>query len=118
MAVRVIIERKVPPEKRVAAIVLMTKLRAAASIQPGYISGETLRDIDSDEDFIVISTWHSAADWNAWRASPKRVQLQNEMDELLGSSTVYRMFTYPDKRPVNWPFFWDTILDKTQGHGN
>lgn len=41
-------------------------------LKPGYITGETLINIDDPEDFIVISTWKSPEDWKNWLNSKER----------------------------------------------
>ncbi|MBN1829337.1 MAG: antibiotic biosynthesis monooxygenase [Deltaproteobacteria bacterium] len=118
MTVRVFIERRVPRDKQIEVLTLLTQIRTAASIQPGYISGETLRNIDDPEDLLVISTWHSVDDWHAWKASKEREELQANIDQLLRSKTMYRLFSYPDKKMIDWPEFWEITLKKTIGHGD
>ena len=43
---------------------------------------------------IVISTWESAEDWEAWKASRERRELQNRIDEILGQETTYDTYHY------------------------
>jgi antibiotic biosynthesis monooxygenase (ABM) superfamily enzyme len=44
MAVRILLKRWVPAEKEKDLVGLITELRSMASRQPGYISGETMRE--------------------------------------------------------------------------
>ena len=118
MSLKVLIERRVPKDKQTEALTLLTQIRAAASIQPGYISGETLRNQDNPEEYIVISSWHSLEDWNNWKATEERASIQGRIDSLLGSPTQYRVFTYPEKQRVDWANFWDNVMDKTVGSGD
>ena len=65
MAIEVLIRRKVMESKAKELSPLIVKLRSLATIQPGYISGETLNCIDPPgrKEYLVISTWHSVEDW-------------------------------------------------------
>ncbi|RLB78881.1 MAG: antibiotic biosynthesis monooxygenase, partial [Deltaproteobacteria bacterium] len=62
--------------------------------QPGYISGETLRNIDDPEEYLVISTWQSLEDWQRWAKSEQRAEVQNKIDNLLGQKTEYSSYLY------------------------
>jgi heme-degrading monooxygenase HmoA len=97
MSVRILIKRKVPKEKEADLLVLTTQLRALASREPGYISGETLKRLDKPDEFLVISTWQDADDWNKWKASKERSEIQKKIDILLGKATQYEMYHYPKK---------------------
>jgi heme-degrading monooxygenase HmoA len=94
MAVKIIIGRKVPKGKEGQLLPLLLELRSKATTQPGYISGETLRNVDDPEDFVVISTWQSADAWKAWESSRGRRELQNKIDSLLGTITSYGVYYY------------------------
>jgi heme-degrading monooxygenase HmoA len=41
---------------------------------------------------MVISTWQSIDDWRAWTLSKERVELQEQIDRLLGAPTQYEIF--------------------------
>jgi len=41
---------------------------------------------------MVISTWRSVEDWNEWVNNPKRMSIQNEIDQLLGEETEYAIY--------------------------
>ncbi len=93
MTVKIIIQRKVKDENVAELTVLLKKLRALTLEQPGYISGETLSRIDNTEETMVISTWRSLEDWNSWVNNPKRTEVQNQIDKLLGHGTEYAMYS-------------------------
>ncbi len=40
--------------------------------QPGFISGESLCDIDRPNRRIVLGTWRSRREWDAWFSSTER----------------------------------------------
>ncbi|MGD2127428.1 MAG: antibiotic biosynthesis monooxygenase [Desulfobacteraceae bacterium] len=94
MAVKIIIKRKIPKEKEAQLLPLLLELRSKATTQPGYISGETLRNVDDPEDFVVISTWQSVDVWKAWEASKGRAEIQDKIDALLGEKTAYGVYFY------------------------
>lgn len=72
---------------------LLKKLRALTLEQPGYISGETLTRIDRKDEYMVISSWRSVEDWNSWVNNPKRIEIQMQIDTLLGQETDYAMYS-------------------------
>ncbi len=94
MIIRVLIKRKYPVDKFKVLKELINQLRSTTAGQPGYISGETLRRLDQDGECLVISKWKSRADWDRWHAQPERAIIQQEIDNLLGSPTVYEIYEY------------------------
>ena len=94
MAVKVIIKRTVPDEKAREMIPLFRKMRALAMNQEGYISGETLRNLNNADEFIVISSWQSSDLWVRWLKSPERQEIQSKIDDLLGGHTQYEIYHY------------------------
>ena len=94
MAVKIIIKRIVPEEKVKNLTPLLKQLRALATNQPSYISGETLKRMDNPGEYLVISTWQSAGDWDRWILSEERKGVQDKIDFLLGKKTEYEVFTY------------------------
>ena len=87
MAVKIFIKRKVPKDKEARMLPLLLNLRSKAVTQPGYICGETLRRVNDPEGYIVIGTWKSVEDWEAWEASKERAEVQNKIDALLVAKT-------------------------------
>ncbi len=94
MAVKVLIKRRVPAAKAKQMIPLFRKMRALAAEQPGYISGETMRNLDDPEEFLVISTWRASEDWKRWLESSERRGVQEQVDALLGGKTEYAIYHY------------------------
>lgn len=94
MAVEVLIRRKFIKAKASQLAPLIVKLRSLATVQPGYISGETLKCIDppGDNEYLVRSTWRSAEDWKRWLHSKQRVAVQNKIDTLTKEKTEYRIY--------------------------
>lgn len=94
MAIKIIIRRRVPKEKEAKLLPLLVELRSKATTKPGYISGETMRNVNDPQDFIVISTWQSVEAWKTWEASKGRAEIQNKIDTLLGEKTAYGVYFY------------------------
>ncbi len=94
MAVRVIIERIVDPDKELVLQHKLVELRAKAMQSGGYISGETLRAVNNPQKFLVISTWASLDDWKAWERNPERERLQKEIDGLLRAPARVEVYAY------------------------
>jgi heme-degrading monooxygenase HmoA len=93
MAVSVLIRRSFSETEKAAELApLIVKLRSLATIQPGYLTGRTFRCLDCAGEYLVISTWNTLEDWNRWLNSPERQELQNQVDELLGEKTEYRIY--------------------------
>ncbi len=94
MAVKIIIRRRIPKGKEGQLLPLLLDLRLKAINHPGYISGETLRNMNEVEDYIVISTWKSADDWKNWERSKERGEIQSKIDALLGEKSTYGIYFY------------------------
>jgi heme-degrading monooxygenase HmoA len=87
--------RRIVPENRVQDIKpFLDQLRSIALKQPGYIYGETLRSCDNPEEYLVISTWRTAAEWNDWFNHPERKKIQNLIDDLTSSQTEYKLYQH------------------------
>ncbi len=94
MAIKVIIERKAIPGNELELNRLLMELRSRAMKLKGYISGETLREVDDPNTSIVIATWDSIEDWKAWEDNPERKELQARIDGLLRAPARHRVFMY------------------------
>ena len=82
MAIHVIIKRKVKQGHQSKELVpLLLQMRSLAMYKPGYISGETLCDIEHPGECLVISTWEIIEDWplSTWMVLPP---LLRSVDEL------------------------------------
>ena len=91
--IRVMIERHCQPGKEKQLRDLMLELRSAGMRQPGYITGETLRESDNPSVFMVISTWMSLEAWKAWQTSRQRLLIEEMMEPLIKESRKVRVFT-------------------------
>jgi heme-degrading monooxygenase HmoA len=94
MAVKIIIRRKLSIENGPQLLPLLVELRTKATRQPGYISGETLRNLNDPEDCVVISTWETLENWNAWSASKERAGIDEKINGLLREKATYNIYYY------------------------
>ena len=93
MAISIMIQRKFKDQSKASKLApLIVKLRSQATVQPGYITGKTFRCLDCPGEYLVISTWNSLDDWNRWLNSEQRMELQKQVDDLLGEKTQYRVY--------------------------
>ena len=92
MAVKVLIKRKVAEKQIPELDVLLRKMRVLTLSRKGYISGESFTRVDQPGVSMVISTWQSIDDWRSWVLSKERIELQKQIDALLGQPTEYEIF--------------------------
>ena len=94
MAVEVLIRRKIMETKENEVSPLIVKLRSLATVQPGYICGETLNCIDPPgrNEYLVRSTWHSVADWEKWLHSEERGAVNDQIDQSSREKAEYAIY--------------------------
>lgn len=92
MAIKVLIRRKVPQHYVNELNLLFVKLRTAAMQQKGYIGGETLKRVDSPDEYLVISRWQTLEDWSRWLVSSDRQDHQERIDTLTGTETKFEIY--------------------------
>lgn len=91
MAVKVLIERRVLPGQEKRALEMLRALRARCLQEPGYITGETLRDSEDAQVIIVISTWFGLMDWRRWHASADRQEFESGLRNHLAAPERVRV---------------------------
>jgi heme-degrading monooxygenase HmoA len=92
--VKVLLEREIKGENVGEIIRLLRHLRVLAMQQLGYISGETLHDVNNPNYYLVISSWETLDHWQDWFNNPERQKLQEKIDSYMASPTRIRVFTY------------------------
>ena len=94
MAIQVIIKRKIKQGHQAKELVpLLLQMRTYAMYQPGYISGETLCDIDNPGNCIVISKWETVEDWRKWTQSQERTRMEEKIEASTGIKSEYTVFS-------------------------
>jgi heme-degrading monooxygenase HmoA len=90
MPIKVMIKRKWQVDKPEELLPLLATLRSAASEQPGYISGETLRSLDDPSDYVVISIWETVDNWkNSSGFSDRRKNLLRNVRDRWHGMILY-----------------------------
>ena len=94
MSIQVLIRRKYNEDKRNKLAPLIVKLRSIATIQPGYISGETLKCVEppSANEYLVRSSWSSIEDWKKWLDSKERAVINDQIEQLTREKTEYTIY--------------------------
>ena len=93
MAIEVLIKRITKPGEPAKILLPHTiELRAHAVKQPGYISGETLFNLDRSEECLVISRWVALEYWQQWMRNPFRIELNEKIERLLDIKTEYNIY--------------------------
>jgi heme-degrading monooxygenase HmoA len=93
MSVKIMIERKFREDFTPEDLIDLDELRTMAMGQKGYISGETLVNLENNREVVVLSVWSSLDDWEAWATSPERGRLESELAPHLEEPTRIRPFT-------------------------
>ena len=60
----------------------MRERLAAAPQHRGWISGQLVRPVDASNERVIIGTWQSRADWEAWHTDPKFRETRTRLDGL------------------------------------
>jgi heme-degrading monooxygenase HmoA len=67
--------------------------RNGAMQQPGYISSETLRNLDDQNQVVVVSMWQDIEAWTAWKNSETRMTNEAEFKDYLIGETEYEHYS-------------------------
>jgi heme-degrading monooxygenase HmoA len=101
MAVKVLIKRRFKEGKAKEVITLLNELRSGAMAQAGYITGESLINIDDPQKVLVISTWQSMENWIKWREDSSRKANESRLEPYLEEPVDYEAYVfgaYPTKK--------------------
>ncbi len=73
---------------------LNLKLRALATVQPGFISGQSMISQDNPHKIIVLSRWASREDWDNWVATPTRKAFMEKLGKVLEYPEQIEIFSF------------------------
>ncbi len=90
--IRVLLERHVIEGMEETFNRALRDVRQFAVAFPGYISGESLQNRDDPHNYVVISTWRSSSDWEAWARSEERGRAQAQLAPLLAEAEKVTVF--------------------------
>ena len=94
MTVKIMIERQFKEAPKVDDVRILNDLRIGALGQNGYIGGETLVDAEDNKKLVVLSAWTSIEDWEIWRDSTERKQLEDKLSHKLEEPVKVRPFLF------------------------
>ena len=98
MLVKVFIKRQIAEGKCDEAFALLKALRFAAMEQEGYVSGETLIRAGDPHKIMVISTWQGLENWQKWKESAKRKELEAQLEALHTEPVLYEPYVFSKYR--------------------
>ena len=81
------INRRVAPGQEDAYAAILTRLIAASRAFPGFVDGRITRPARGESEFRTILTFRSAADLEAWKAWPERLERIAEADAIAETPT-------------------------------
>ena len=93
MAVKVLIKRKIKDGNMQAASRLLINTRSGAMKQPGYISSESMRNLDDPGQIVVMSMWQNREAWDAWKNSDARKAIVSEFKDYIVGETEYEHYS-------------------------
>ncbi len=92
MSVKIFIRRKFKKESLKDAGAMLIEARSNAMESRGYISTETLVDYDDPQSVVIVSMWQSKEDWEKYKYSGARRELEEKWAKLLDAPTQYELF--------------------------
>src|SRR4029453_9528414 len=60
---------------------MRTRLSAARQ-RPGWVGGQLLRPADKPDRRVIVGTWRTRDDWDAWHHDPKFAETRRRLDGL------------------------------------
>ena len=93
MAVKILIKRKFKKGDMRAASRFLINNRSGAMSQPGYISSETLRSLDDQDQVMVVSMWENLETWKTWKNSETRKANETEFKDYMIGETQYEHYS-------------------------
>lgn len=60
----------------------MRERLSAAADRPGWVGGQLLIPLDAPDQRVIVGTWQTRADWEAWHNDPSFTQTRATLDGL------------------------------------
>ncbi len=90
--VTLMVERQANPGSEDELRTLLRELRAGATKQRGFLSGETKVDAYDPTTFLTISSWSTRDAFDEWETNPERDQIISEIDNLIIDTPTRRVW--------------------------
>jgi len=94
MLVKVFIKRRFKEGNLKEIFTQLRKIRSDAMRREGYVSGETLVEIDDPKKVMVVSIWQTMEDWLEWKKDAVRIERNKELEKMLKTPTEYEAYAY------------------------
>jgi heme-degrading monooxygenase HmoA len=94
MLVTVIIKRDIREGQEKEFFSHLKNLRIKAMNQKGYFSGETLLCAENTNKVAVISKWQTLEDWNNWKTSAARLEMDATLSKFQSNPTIYEPYVF------------------------
>jgi heme-degrading monooxygenase HmoA len=92
MPVKILIKRRFKEKDISQNSKMLITARHGAMEQEGYISSETMWDLDDPKNVVVSSMWQDIESWNSWKNSEKRKSLESQFMAYLDGPTKYEHY--------------------------
>jgi len=92
MDIKIIIFRRYSKEKLVELQPILDELYRLVFKFGGFVSGETLVNIEEPGEHMIISTWNSIDEWEAYHQAGKVKELCGMVDIIIGQHTSHKIF--------------------------
>jgi heme-degrading monooxygenase HmoA len=92
MIAKILIKRRFREGNTSQIITILNDIRRLAMSWPGYQSGETLIKNGFPNDMVVISTWNSMEEWQAWKACTERKKFEAMLEVYQVGPTEYEEY--------------------------
>ncbi len=86
--IRVIIERFIAESLEANYEETAKETLQKAIVAPGFISGESRKDIMNHRHRFILCTWRSMQDWQRWQQSPERKSMMEKLNLMLEKEEV------------------------------
>lgn len=92
MTVKIFIKRKIKDGKFQKASEMMIQARTNVLGSKGYITSEMLRGCDDPNEVLIVSMWEKKEDWDRYKNSSSRKEIESKLNDLLDGPTIYAAY--------------------------
>jgi len=93
--IRVIIERFIAESLEANYEVTAKEVLQKAICAPGFISGESLKDMTNPRHRFILCNWRSVQDWQCWEQSQERKDMMDKLNLMLEKSEKFTVLEMP-----------------------
>ena len=94
--IRVIIERHIAESLEANYEETAKETLQKAIVSPGFISGESRKDITNPRHRFILCTWRSLQDWHQWLQSPERKEMMDKLNLMLEKEEKVTVLEMPE----------------------